>query len=265
MPSSLDDVEFLARSPNRIAVLEALATTAQTHRQLQEETGASRVTVQRVLGDLADRAWVRARGDVYELTVLGELVVESFSALQRTLATVAELDDVVRWLPADVGLDVRLLAGASVATPTTSDPFALLRTAEEHLSAATDVRLLTNGTAPETLELMRRRTERGEQRLQFVTDAATLDATLADDEMRADLRTILDTGNALLFRHDAPIPFVLSILDDGVDLGLTDDDGIQRVLVHSDDEAVMEWAEKTFREYRGAATQVDPERIAADE
>jgi hypothetical protein len=54
MNSAGDDVVFLARSPNRLAVLCAFVDGPTDRRALERTTGASRITVGRVLGDLTE-------------------------------------------------------------------------------------------------------------------------------------------------------------------------------------------------------------------
>lgn len=56
--ASIKDITFLARSEHRIAVLDALQEAPRARHELRELTGASRVTVNRVLDDLEDRGWI---------------------------------------------------------------------------------------------------------------------------------------------------------------------------------------------------------------
>ena len=74
MESVLAEVEFLARSQNRVEVLTALAEQRQTRRDLEAQTDASQATLGRILGDFQDRSWVRKDGSEYIATATGKLV-----------------------------------------------------------------------------------------------------------------------------------------------------------------------------------------------
>jgi len=59
MEAPLEEIEFLARSQNRVAVLRLLATESHTRRSLAAATGASQATLGRIPEDFTDRSWVR--------------------------------------------------------------------------------------------------------------------------------------------------------------------------------------------------------------
>lgn len=73
MYSSLNDVKFLAQSSNRVAVLDALDESPRPPHELREVTGASRMTVHRILDDLKDRGWIIRENGQCESTHLGAI------------------------------------------------------------------------------------------------------------------------------------------------------------------------------------------------
>ena len=58
MTTSLDAVDWLTRSEHRVEVLEALTEGQRLRSELQELTGISRVTSNRMLAELEDRNWI---------------------------------------------------------------------------------------------------------------------------------------------------------------------------------------------------------------
>lgn len=70
MHPSFGEVEFLAGSPNRIEVLEAVTGEPRTRDELKARTGLSRVALSRALSDLEDRDWLVRTGHHYAPTPL---------------------------------------------------------------------------------------------------------------------------------------------------------------------------------------------------
>ncbi|MFH5800487.1 helix-turn-helix transcriptional regulator [Haladaptatus sp. CMAA 1911] len=124
MDSSLDDIEFLARSGHRIAVLDALAECPCDRNELRSTTGASSPTMGRILSDFEDRQWIVRNSQEYELTLLGEFVAIRFSDLCDAMTTERKLRDVWRWLPREMEeFSVELFADAVVSYPGSGYPY----------------------------------------------------------------------------------------------------------------------------------------------
>ncbi|WP_318567190.1 transcriptional regulator [Salinigranum marinum] len=124
MESPLEDIEFLARSEHRTAVLDALEQSVRDRADLRMMTGASAPTISRILSDFEERRWVLRNGPVYEATQLGEYVAEEFGELRDAMATERKLRDVWRWLPREMeGFTVDLFADAVVSYPGPGYPY----------------------------------------------------------------------------------------------------------------------------------------------
>ena len=93
MDQSLDEIEYLSRSENRVQVLKLLTRDALTRRELQNEIGASQATLSRILQDFERRQWIQKRGPVYETTALGSWVADCLSALQQALSVSDDLQE----------------------------------------------------------------------------------------------------------------------------------------------------------------------------
>ena len=55
MEGPLEEIEFLARSTNRVEVLRLLSTGPRTRRELAAATGASQATLGRIIEDFTER------------------------------------------------------------------------------------------------------------------------------------------------------------------------------------------------------------------
>lgn len=257
MTDGLEDIAFLARSPNRLAVLEAVCEGPRTRRELEEAVDVSRVTASRVLEGLQSRGWVTASGDAYEASPVGCLVHEDLLALRDTVAAGRELGVVLEHLPPSaLDVDVRHLLDARVTVPSPENPLATFDRAVSRVREAPEIRLLSNVTAPENFRAVHQRVVADGVDFEAVLQRSVVETLLADDEMRRLLADVLACENARVHCLDDDLPCVVAVLGDSVDIAVSDEDGLPRALLESDRAAVVDWGEATFQRYRDHATPI---------
>ena len=255
MTTPLDDVEFLARSPHRVRLLETLHSGPATRNDLQAATGIAQATLTRTLDDLLERRWLRKRGRTYELTPLGAVLAVEFDDLLETVAVMQRLQSLADWLP-EFPFDVRLLADATVTLPTNTDVLAHVQRAERLVDDATTSWVLAGSVFREALERQHERSTERDQRQVAVLSAAALDTARGDPEMVRLAREMLASGNVELYRYDGTFPVMLGLADDVAVVAPLDETGLPRGLIESTDPTVREWVEATLRGYVDAAEPV---------
>jgi predicted transcriptional regulator len=251
MDQSLEEIEYLSRSENRVRVLESLTRDALTRRELEDETGASQATLSRILEDFENRQWVRTQGADYEATPLGAWIAGSLGGLQQALDTSAELQAFEPWLPTDVdGFDVRWLAGADIVTPTATEPNAPMDRVEHALHTGDSVRVLSYAYNKNCLEAnVTAVRERGQQYEGVYSDGA-IQSLRETPEWRAQLETILDADTTTISVYHGEIPCSLDIVDESVHLLLRDEYDVLRAVVESESAPLQQWAHSQFEQYR---------------
>jgi predicted transcriptional regulator len=259
MDAALEDVEFLARSPNRVAVLQSLSTGRRSRSDLAAETGASQATLGRILGDFEDRSWVRRVDGRYEATATGELVADALSDLVAVLDFERDLREFVEFLPtASMGFDLGRLADATVTVPTETRPNAPLTRLLDLEAAADEVRAFSHAFNEQSLEVIADRAAADAVRFRGVFSRAAVDALTSEPALRERLGTILDSESAAVRRlHDRDVPVAGTVVDDRVYLLVRDDSGVLRASIDTDDPAVVEWAEDAFERYWSAGEPLD--------
>jgi predicted transcriptional regulator len=263
MDDALEEIEFLARSANRVRVLDRLAEGGATRRELESATDASQPTLGRVLRDLQDRRWVDHDGIRYEATATGRLVSEAFSALAETVRCELTLRPVIEWLPAEeLGFDLARLADATITTPSQTRPGAPVRRLVDLLRGASEVRIFSHALNEQSLDVIRRRTSEGSQSFEGVVSADAISAMATDDELRGKLARLVAADDAAIRRADEAIPLAVTIADDVVHLLIRDDEGLLRASIDTDDEAVRSWARERYDQYRDRSTPLDPEAFS---
>jgi len=262
MSDPLDDVAYLTRSPHRVRVLRELADGERTRTDLADATGASRVTLGRILGGFTDRGWAVRDDDDYRITPLGRIVAEDLGRLLDSAAVGQRLRGVLDLLPTEaIDVDVRAFAEATVVEAEPADPTAPARRYASVMAEAESVRVLSRTAKPAAIRHHREAVTESEQSFAVVHTERSLSAIAADPEMTAWLRDIGASGQGAHFRTDRDVPVDLMIADETVVLLLADADGSRPAIVETTDEAVRSWATETFETVRADATPVDVDAL----
>lgn len=258
MKSALAEIEFLALSSNRVAVLEALAEGVHTRSELADATGASQPTLGRILRDLEERRWIRRADGGYEATATGRMVAEGMTDLLAVVETEAKLRPVMEWLPTgSMTFDLGRLRDATITVPSRTRPSAPVKRVNEALGRAEDVRVCSHAFNEGTLETVRERVVDGQQRFDGVFSRAAIDALAEDASLRDGLRELVAAEGATIRRHPEEIPIAITIADGRVLLLVRDDDGVLQAAIDADDPEVLSWARSVHEEHWDAASPLE--------
>lgn len=256
MDLAVDDVVFLARSPNRLAILRTVADEPADRRALERATGASRITVGRVLDDFTDRHWVCDDGGEYEATRLGRLVFDAFDDLTAATELARDVGPFLEELPeAFVDIDLRHFAGSEVVRTTNADPYAVARVAAERMRDADNVVMLAHAVTSDVLEAQAAAAMAG-QTSTVVYSPSLVETVVNDDALGARVTDLLATGNATVVAAAEPIPMSVGIYDDEtVGFGFTRD-GFPSGGMVTEADAVLAWARRTFERLRRSGQEL---------
>ena len=263
MDSSLEDVEFLARSDHRVATLAALADGRLERDDLRTEIGASDPTIGRILGDFEARGWTRREGHEYVLTQPGAYVAEHFAALLDHMTTEGRLRDIWPLLPGQLdGFTLDLVADAVITTIEPGDPYAPSNRCASFYPTADRVRGFDAAlTAPHTFEKLAELVLDGLE-LEFVL-SPELSRNLRASYPEADRAVMASDNNTTWWNDDLPLCRIV-IFDDRVGVGGYDpDSGVLAVYVDSANPDLREWAVATFERYRADAQPAYEEQTTA--
>lgn len=264
MTGELEDVSYLARSENRIEVLEALAAGRKGRAALEAETGASRVTVGRILAELDRRGWIVATEDGFDVTAVGRAVAEEVGRLRETLAAADVLEPMAESLPPEfLTVDIRRLVDAEIVRADESNPLAVARVAADMMAGAEQVCVLASAVTSKTVDAQIRAAREDGQVSDVILTTGAVDAVRADDHLGDRVRTALSLEGVSLWETDADVPLSMGIYDDEtVAVGVIDSSAMPTATLLSEDEAVLRWAKDTFDRYRGDARPLRPAEFA---
>lgn len=255
----LEEVDFLARSENRLRVLEALTKESRDLRDLKDHLGIPRTTVQRNLGDLRDRGWIRETTEGHKATSLGEMILDAFMDLVDITQSAEDLSSFMRWVEC-THIDTGRLKSAEVTTSKPHDPHAPLKRFMELLDGCGGARIASHSVFPSYIEAHHRKVVEEGLELEVVLGSEA--ATVLREDYGKELYDLLEKGNSrVLINEGDSIPLTIGLLGGTVGLLAYDGDGMPRALLESDADETREWAEETYLEYRNGARPLALNRV----
>lgn len=261
LDAPLDDIAFLSRSNNRVAVLRELERGDQTRRDLREATDSSRATIGRVLEGFEERGWVAAdgagNGHTFTLTPLGRVIVEEFADTMAVVETVQQLRALAPRIPfEELGLDPRDLADARITTPSATDATAHTRRERELLSRTDRVRFLCNQAQPETVELYRDWIVNDGLETEAIITGDAIDAAMADETMAAALADMRNADSVTIYRYEGSVSAMFGRFDGVASVVPLDESGVPAAFIESTEPTVRSAVTDALERYRDEAELV---------
>lgn len=251
---ALNEIDFLARSANRVHLLNKLREHDQLDRdELKSSCKASRTTLQRNLDALEENGWVKSTNRTYTLTTKGETIIAQFLELVDAVRVVNQIEPFLEWIPkGEFDLDLRLLVDADLTLSTPNNPYAPVNEHVEALKTVTSFRGLLSVVGRGAVETAWRQVLNGEAEHELVIEEGVVKTLCEDPHYEDMVKEAMDTGRYQIYIYDGDIPYYLGILDETVQIGVEDDKGLPRGLLeyNSDSIVVKEWAEQTYNSYK---------------
>lgn len=260
---ALEDVAYLSRSVNRVRILDALTDGPYTRRELADETGTSRTTLDRIVNELEERDWAeRTTGGDYVATTMGARLMEQVRPFLASIEALRRLGDAVTWLPDDISVGLHRFSDATVRRPAGDDPMETVDYFVDLARDASEIRVLTHLAAPLPLaKVMRDRLEAGELTTRYVLTDDLVAFLGEQEDHRPVWHDILDEG-ARMYRYGDHIPCNLYVFGDTVLIKKSSPGPIHEsygVPIVTTDEAVRSWAVDLVEDHRR-----DADRVRAD-
>lgn len=269
LPSDvLADVAYLARSPNRVRVLEALVTEPRSTRSLREATDTTKTTLNRILNEFDERSWAHRTADgQYGATPQGEHVSVQFRELVDSLAVIEDLGADIAVLPpnemavgARDGLPIGLSRFAD-ATVKRQRPEAQGVGREELLDAArqsSTMNVLTDMSPPRVLgRILDDRILDGQLSGTLVCTTGLIEYLQEGQEHPPDWGELIESGFEL-YRYGDTVPANVAVFDETTLVWGAAGQMRRRVII-SGNKHVRRWAFDVVGRYRDRSEPLDPE------
>ncbi|WP_049922679.1 helix-turn-helix transcriptional regulator [Halopiger djelfimassiliensis] len=241
--SPIEDIEFLARSEHRSAVLAALSRGPQRRADLRESIGVSQSTIGRTLRAFDERHWISRNEGYYEATPLGAFVSEGMQDLLERFETEQALRHVWQYLPDESsGFTVDLVADGVVTVAAADDPYGPVNRFQSLLDGADRVRFVGCDVAllePCTDELRRRIADGRHTELIGPPNMGDAIRSACPEEF-ADA---IESGTLTVHVNEELPPYGVGHFDERVAISGSDpNSGTVRVVIDIDTPEAREWA-----------------------
>ena len=249
--SAIETIELLARSEHRVRILDLLCESGSLEKHvLGDQVDASRTTIGRNLDVLEEQGWIRRTNAHCEITRQGELVAEKFRTLTETVALGSKLDAFMRWVPdGALDLDLELLTDAEIILPEPGDPDAMVNRHVELIRETANDRVILPVTGLHAFEAVHRKIVEENATSELVVEP-TIEETFRTNPSYVELyEEMVATGRFDIRVYDGDIPYYLGVLDDTVQIGVSED-GEPRAILETESEAVADWAAGVYAEYK---------------
>lgn len=262
---ALEDVAYLARSANRVRLLNVLASGSYARRELAERTEITRTTIGRIVNEFEERGWVERTTDgEYTATPVGEQIDTEFMPLVETITVIRNLGETVAWFQAtEQPIELHHLQDATAWQPESTDPMAPTVAYMDDLRTAAEFHCLVGVAPPVPFEKAMRDgvVERG-MRVEHVISESEYAYLRDDPERAARWREYIEAG-ANVYRYDGTVPCNFVILDETVYIAKSQSDyGDPYTVIESDDDAVRSWAHEIIKRHRAESERLDAEVFA---
>lgn len=256
---ALEEIEFLARSSNRVRVLDALSDGPVGRYELEESTGVARATLGRILDDFEARGWIVADDRQYRATQLGTYVSRELAAALERFGPVPSLNEVAQWFPEEgFDFDLRHLAGADIVRATKRNALAPTTHITNRIRDADRVQLITYAVLPGVMETCWRGTVDGDLELVGVLDEGAVENVGTDPKMVERAREMAESGRSEVYVYFDDIPSTVFVVDETVLLCLSGGEGAPLAVIETDNEAVHSWADSIIDDHQREGEQLDP-------
>lgn len=265
MEQALEEVEFLVRSSNRVAVLQLLADGGRTRKELAAKAGVSQATLGRILRDFQEREWVTQDGSTYRATPTGELIASGFQEFTTILEIEQRLRDIVTYLPEEFQeFDLRQLADATVVTPSRIRPDAPLQRLLELLDDASDVVAVSHTFNEQALAVVTEQTTAGTMTFEGILSQTAIDGLLEDPDLREQFQTLVG-HDTVTIRVRPEVSFAIMLIDETVCFLIRDQEGILRASIDTESEAIRSWASGKIEHAQDTAEVLSPVELEEEQ
>lgn len=264
---ALGDVAYLARSTNRVRILQALVSAPASPRELRDQTGTSKTTCNRILNEFVDRAWVRQSTDgSYEATPRAEHLAVQFGPFVDSVAAIRALGNDASVLPVDelawgpdgqLTLGVHHFADATVKRKRPQQQGVGREELADAFRSTSTIHTVSDGSPPRVVgEVFQERVDREEVSGIEVFTMELFEYLRDHYDGPPNWRDVIESG-VETYRYDGTTPDNLTVTDESTFVWSRTAEGDPGVII-SENEAVRKWGIDVVKRYRDRAERLGP-------
>lgn len=257
-----DRIQFLIRSPERIAILEALENGPARQCTLKRTCSIARSTVHRNLEGCERRGLVTETDEGYALTPAGEHILAAYHEFADIVGVVDDHQEVLERLWAlEESPPVAALRDCETTVATAGDPHAPSVAAGDVIrrNAGDSIRIAVSALSPITNRAGQDALAAG-SRLESVVDPGVLETLRSS--YRAQMETAVENDRIDVLVSSLPIDTGLVLAGEEVGVVVHDRNGSTMACLTGSNPDLRDWAENAYGRLRETATAAGPDLVA---
>jgi len=252
----LADIGFVARSSNRLRILEELDSGDKKTADLRETLDIPRTTLRRNLVELVEKNWIAEDPtcNEYSINQAGRIVLESFTRTIERIDQAGRLAAFYNHMPDSMDIETDNLQNCSVTCTTDAHPHKPMMTQISIIQQASDVQAVFPVLSPHFLERIAD-VDTSFDQLLLVSERSHVERVRTN--LSPNVRRLLDQSGHRFCATDNVPAFGLCLADDVRNIATyTPNMRIHTVLEASTGSTVAEWIDETFESTTGSITEV---------
>ena len=225
----------------RHEMIEPLCEGGIDKRAIRRTLDVSRPTVDRAFRELEKLGILDSTGSSYELTRFGRLFCDRVGDHIEEVEGMAELSDLLAYLPEGAAIDDRLLVEAEVFGSEPHAPLSPLSNAGAVVEEASRIRAYARAMIPQYVSYVHRAVMEDGLEARIILPEPVME--VAFDEHMAELSELLDQPNFSLVKALDSVPYGILLVDDEtVAVSIRDQENHLRGALVNDSPEAVEWA-----------------------
>ena len=243
-------VDIVNTVSSRQPVLESLQAEPKDKRALVDELELSRSTIDRSVRELETQGLVEYSDGTLIVTPVGQLGINGLTELTDTIELGQRLEMFLEWMPMDeFGVDIRLLADADIVVAEPGDPWSMINRHVELIKKMEECRCFLPFTGLHAQEAAHQQVVEHGAGGELVVESKIADVHMSEPEYAELSEEIIATGRFDYFECPEELPYALAIIDDTVQIVVSEGDE-PRALLETENDEMRDWAEGRYEEYR---------------
>lgn len=235
--------ELLAEAVRRAPLLTVLLEGPARPNELTDRVDSSRSTIHRATDALESHNLIyQTMNGAYALTNVGEYVAQATVGYQEQVRTAQLLEAFLNEVENGEPVPVGHFSEARITERTPREPHIVIQRLDTLLTQSEHLQMLSTVLSPIHVEIGYREIMSGTT-VEAIFDPHCIDLMLEKHIEKA--RETINTGRFSVFMHD-DLPFEVFILDDRVGMAVHSPDGGAEVLVESEQDPAINWAQTLF-------------------
>ena len=251
--------EVIDALASRSNLIDALSAEPKDKREIVDELGVSRSTVDRGVRELEVLGLVDYASGGLTLTFAGRLLAREYREFKERVASVLDAQNVIAVLDEDSDIDARLLTGAEIVPADTIAPFKPGEKLVEEVRKADRCRLTSRAHAyRDTADVFHNQVINEGMETEMVFRARMLDHIRSDyPEILHDFELADNSKNYVT--ETIPFGLYLAERDDTTNVCVLvyGPDNRYTGFISNDTEDAIEWGEEIYEQYKQRAERID--------